>query len=60
MNCFICDRNEREVMLVKLPVETSYDIHHMQIVGNMQPGEFICLPCMGFQFDLLERSVESL
>jgi hypothetical protein len=56
MSCFICERTELEVMLMKVPVETMYEDKVLQIVGNVIESEFICLPCIGFQFDLLTRS----
>ena len=54
MKCFVCNRTERQVMLLKLPVETSYDGETLEIVGNVVPTEYICLPCVGFQYDEIE------
>lgn len=53
MNCFICDKTEHEIVLVRLPFETSYQNVKMVIVGNCKHDENICLGCMGFQFDEL-------
>lgn len=55
MKCFICGKNDKKVMLLEMPVEAVYDGVEMRIIGNANPNEFICLPCVGFQFDLLER-----
>jgi hypothetical protein len=55
MRCFICNRNENEVMIMRLPVETVYENVHLHIVGNVKDKEFMCLPCIGFQFDEMFR-----
>lgn len=56
MKCFICEKNEKEVMLVSVPCDVSYDGISLEILGNVQPNEFICLPCIGFQWDEIERA----
>jgi hypothetical protein len=55
MKCFICEKTHHEIMLMKLPLETIYERNHMQILGNVRPGEYMCLSCIGFQWDLLEQ-----
>jgi len=49
--CFICERNSDELALVKLPVEFKWDNIHFKVMGNCIPNEFICLPCLGYQYD---------
>jgi hypothetical protein len=58
LKCFICERDEKRVLLVRLPVETAYEDDIIEIIGNFEPNEYICLPCLGFQFDLCERERE--
>jgi hypothetical protein len=58
MKCFICDRGVKEIMLMKLPVETAYENVWLHIVGNLKDQEYMCLPCIGFQFDEMFRRQE--
>lgn len=51
MNCFICERTKEEIVLLKLPLDTVYGNIALEIIGNLDSGEYICLGCMGFQFD---------
>lgn len=51
MNCFICEKTKEEIVLLRLPLETIYDRVILEIIGNSVKGEYICLGCMGFQFD---------
>lgn len=57
MKCFICERTEYEVMLLKLPVDTAYENALLEIIGNYSRNEYICLPCVGFQIDLEMREI---
>lgn len=58
MNCIRCRRNAQEVMLFKLPLETKYSKVHMQVVGNCTPNEFMCLPCVGYEYDEVALGIE--
>jgi hypothetical protein len=52
MHCFICHKTEENVVLVELPVVTLFRNIHLEIMGNvLDHGEYICLPCIGFEFD---------
>lgn len=51
MKCLICERNENQVMLMKLPLEAIYENANLVIMGNVVENEFMCLPCIGVQFD---------
>jgi hypothetical protein len=57
MKCFICERDEYEVMLLKCPVDTAYESVQLNIIGNYSRNEYVCLPCVGFQFDLEMREI---
>lgn len=57
MECFICEREEHEVMLLRLPVDTVYEKVHIHIIGNYSQNEYVCLPCVGFQVDLEMRDI---
>lgn len=56
MECFKCERTQEQVLLIKLPVDIAYDEVYFEIVGNYQPNEHICLPCVGYIFDELSDS----
>lgn len=51
MKCLICKRNEKQVLLIKLPVEITYEENELHILGNIKENEYMCLPCVGFQYD---------
>ncbi len=51
MKCFICDKNRYDAMLLKLPLEISFLSSHLHFIGNANPNEYICLPCIGYQWD---------
>jgi hypothetical protein len=51
MNCFVCGRNEGEVLLLAVPCEVVYKDHCFEVLGNLIDNEYICLPCVGFQWD---------
>lgn len=51
MKCFICERNQFQVMLLTLPLDVAYQFKNLEILGNISDGERICLPCVGYQFD---------
>lgn len=38
-------------MLMKLPLEATYEENSLVILGNIRDNEYICLPCIGYQFD---------
>jgi hypothetical protein len=39
------------VVLIKLPFEARYEKAVIEILGNITEDEYICLPCMGYEFD---------
>lgn len=49
--CFLCNRDEQKVLLIRLPFETKYKRACLEIIGNHVENEYICLPCMGYEFD---------
>jgi hypothetical protein len=49
--CFLCNRNQYRVVLIKLPFEARYEKAVIEILGNITEDEYICLPCMGYEFD---------
>lgn len=51
MKCFLCKRDETQVLLIKLPFETMFKKARLEILGNIMENEFICLPCLGYQID---------
>lgn len=51
MECFICKRTAKELPLLKMPVEFKWNDVHFEVVGNYVAGEFICMPCLGYQYD---------
>jgi hypothetical protein len=51
MKCFLCERDENEVLLVQLPVETLYKESFLYIIGNYVDKEYMCLPCIGYEID---------
>lgn len=51
MECFLCEKNESNVLMVKLPVEVAYDDATLHIVGNYREEEYMCLVCIGYQID---------
>jgi hypothetical protein len=55
MFCFNCSRSKEEVVLFQLPVTFLYEGVHMQVLGNCKPNELMCLPCIGYQYDLIEE-----
>jgi hypothetical protein len=57
MECFLCGRNDNEVQLIKLPVETSFDGAFLYIIGNYVDKEYMCLPCIGYEIDK-QRGIE--
>ena len=60
--CFICERTSGELALVKLPVEFKWGEIHFEVMGNCKPDEFICLPCLGYQYDFarIEKNVSNV
>jgi hypothetical protein len=50
-NCFLCNRTQRQVVIIKLPFEARYEKAVIEILGNIVEDEYICLPCMGFEID---------
>lgn len=59
MECFLCEKTMLEIMLLKCPVETVYDNVWIEIVGNAQPNEYICLGCVGEQIDIIEDDLKN-
>ena len=55
MKCFLCKRDETQVLLIKLPFETIFRKARLEILGNLIEEEYICLPCMGYQIDDMLR-----
>lgn len=51
MECFNCKRTEKKIMLLKLPLDTVYENAWLEIMGNAQPNEYVCLACVGYAFD---------
>lgn len=51
--CFLCGKNDKRIMLLEMPVETIYLGHIVHIIGNANPNEYICLSCVGYQFDAI-------
>lgn len=51
MKCLNCLKSENEIMLMKLPVETTYEDVILVIMGNVIDDEYMCLSCIGYQFD---------
>jgi hypothetical protein len=49
--CFLCERDQTKVLLIKLPFEARYKKSCIEILGNIIEDEYICLPCMGYEFD---------
>jgi hypothetical protein len=60
MNCFICERTKEDIVLLKLPLEAVFEKSYLEILGNLDDGEYICLGCMGYQFDEVETYREQL
>ena len=58
MECFLCRRDESQVLLIKLPFETIFRKARLEILGNITDNEFICLPCMGYQIDDMLRRLD--
>jgi hypothetical protein len=56
--CFLCNRNQYKVVLIKLPFEARYQKAVIEILGNITENEYICLPCMGFEFDKAMDKIE--
>lgn len=56
MKCLICERTEDEVMLLRAPVEAIYLNVLFEVVGNLEEGEYICLPCVGYQWDEINEN----
>lgn len=57
MNCIKCNRDAENVMLLKLPLESKYTKVHMRVVGNCVSEEYMCLPCVGFEYDEIYESL---
>jgi hypothetical protein len=53
--CILCNRSVDEVLLIRLPVELKWEGIWLHVIGNANPNEFMCLPCIGFQYDGIER-----
>jgi hypothetical protein len=51
MKCLICEKDETRIMLLKLPLDVIYENDWLEIVGNVKPDEYICIACVGYQFD---------
>jgi uncharacterized protein VirK/YbjX len=52
--CFMCGKNEFQAMILKLPLEMVYDNVWAEIQGNVETDEYICLPCVGYQYDWIK------
>jgi len=59
MKCFLCDRNHNEVLIIKIPCEIVYKDIWFEMVGNAADNEFICLPCIGDEYDNMEFEKEA-
>lgn len=61
MNCFICERTHEELPLLRLPLEVIWEEALLEIVGNIEDQEYVCLVCMGYlvdeRFDAIEESL---
>ncbi len=58
MICMNCERNKEEALLIKLPVEIVYENHELHILGNIEDNEYMCLICVGYQYDeVIEREM---
>lgn len=51
MECFICKKTALELPLLRIPIEFKWENVHFEVVGNYVAGEFICMPCLGYQYD---------
>jgi hypothetical protein len=60
MKCFICERTEDEILLMKLPLDIKWGEIHIEIIGNAKPNEWVCLPCMGYQYDFRHTEITRL
>lgn len=49
--CFICERVKEEVPLIALPFEVKWQEATIEILGNLEDGETVCLVCMGYLLD---------
>lgn len=46
-------------MLIQVPVEIWYEEISFEVLGNLIDGEYICLPCIGDQFDMIWDEMNS-
>ena len=60
MKCIICKRDENDIMMMKLPVEAIYESNFLEILGNCEDDEYICLSCIGCQFDDVMEEKENV
>lgn len=37
--------------MIKLPVEITYGENELNILGNVSENEYMCLSCVGYQYD---------
>lgn len=51
MYCLKCKRSQEQVLLLKMPFETIYEDKNLIFMGNVKEDDYICLPCIGYQFD---------
>jgi hypothetical protein len=49
--CLICEKTDEDIILVKLPVDILFKNVLLGIVGDLEPDQYICLGCIGYQFD---------
>jgi hypothetical protein len=54
MKCFLCNREHTEVLIIKTPCEIAYKDIWFEMVANAANNEFICLPCIGEEYDSME------
>ena len=59
MKCFMCERSFEEVLIIKIPCEVRYKGIWFEMVANAQEDEFICLPCIGQEYDEMEFEKEA-
>lgn len=52
MECFLCGNTSDKLPLFKVPIEFVWEDVHFEMIGNAVSDEFICWPCLGYQYDL--------